>query len=239
MVERIHLRSAGKTTRNVFLVLVLGLPAVIALGCKEDPPAPAASRPVRPPFDGPINLKNIKPIKEQDVMAAASASASAEASASTNPPASAAASAEASKPGANGTAAAASTKAETPKKEPIKPATSASAAAPILSASAIAAPTTPQSPADLVAAQVDQIFLGQKTFSAKFKQEHTQKIAGVTKKSTGSFFFERPNKMSFRYDPPSQNRIVSDGQTMKVYIADVRPIGGKNGISWRLRLLDG
>ncbi len=77
-----------------------------------------------------------------------------------------------------------------------------------------------QSPADLVAAQVDGIFLGKNTFSAKFKQEHTQKIAGVTKKSTGVFFFERPNKMSFRYDPPSQNRIVSDGKTLKVYIAE-------------------
>jgi outer membrane lipoprotein carrier protein len=42
----------------------------------------------------------------------------------------------------------------------------------------------------------------------------------VTKKSTGMFFFERPNKMSFRYDAPSKNRIVSDGQTLKVYIGD-------------------
>jgi len=82
------------------------------------------------------------------------------------------------------------------------------------------APTSAPSPADLVAAQVDSVFLHKKTFSAKFKQEHTQKIAGVTKKSTGVFFFERPNKMSFRYDAPSKNRIVSDGTTLKVYIGD-------------------
>ena len=68
--------------------------------------------------------------------------------------------------------------------------------------------------------QIDGVFLEKKTFSAKFKQEHTQKIAGVTKKSTGVFYFERPNKMSFRYDAPSKNRVVSDGQTLKVYIGE-------------------
>ena len=31
---------------------------------------------------------------------------------------------------------------------------------------------------------------------------------------------ERPNKISFRYDPPNKNRIVSDGTTLKVYIAE-------------------
>jgi outer membrane lipoprotein carrier protein len=33
-------------------------------------------------------------------------------------------------------------------------------------------------------------------------------------------FIERPNKISFRYDAPNKNRIVSDGTTLKVYIAE-------------------
>lgn len=74
--------------------------------------------------------------------------------------------------------------------------------------------------ADETAAQVDAIFLGKKTFKARFKQEHTQKVSGVTKKSTGTVFVEKPNKLSFRYDPPNNNRIVSDGTSLKVYIAE-------------------
>ncbi|MDI1446337.1 outer membrane lipoprotein carrier protein LolA, partial [Polyangium sp. 6x1] len=101
------------------------------------------------------------------------------------------------------------------------PPATASAAAPPATASA-AAPTAAPAPgsADAVAVGIDQVFLDKKTFFAKFKQEHTQKVAGTTKKSTGVFYFERPNKISFRYDAPSKNRIVSDGTTLKVYIGE-------------------
>jgi len=74
--------------------------------------------------------------------------------------------------------------------------------------------------ADAVAAEIDKIFVSKKTFSAKFKQEYTQKISGNVKKSTGSVLVEKPNKISFRYDPPNKNRIVSDGSLLKVYVAD-------------------
>ena len=33
-------------------------------------------------------------------------------------------------------------------------------------------------------------------------------------------FIERPNKASFRYDAPNKNRIVSDGSTLKAYVAE-------------------
>ncbi|NUQ73748.1 MAG: outer membrane lipoprotein carrier protein LolA [Polyangiaceae bacterium] len=74
--------------------------------------------------------------------------------------------------------------------------------------------------ADEIAAQVDTIFLGQKTFKAAFKQEHTQKISGAVKKSSGTVFVEKPNKLSFRYAPPNNNRIVSDGTTLKVFVSE-------------------
>lgn len=88
--------------------------------------------------------------------------------------------------------------------------------------SSATAPIPPPAPgsADEIAAQVDAIFLGQKTYKAAFKQEHTQKISGAVKKSNGTVFVEKPNKLSFRYAPPNNNRIVSDGTTLKVYVAE-------------------
>lgn len=76
------------------------------------------------------------------------------------------------------------------------------------------------SPALAIARQIDAIFAAKKTFSAKFKQQFTLKVTGATKDSTGVVLVERPNKISFRYDPPSKQRIVSDGSTIKVYMGD-------------------
>ncbi len=76
------------------------------------------------------------------------------------------------------------------------------------------------SPAAALAKQIDAIYAGKKTFSAKFKQEYVLKVSNQTKASSGVVFIERPNKISFRYDAPNKNRIVSDGTTLKVYIAE-------------------
>ncbi|MFO0762844.1 MAG: outer membrane lipoprotein carrier protein LolA [Byssovorax sp.] len=83
-----------------------------------------------------------------------------------------------------------------------------------------AAPAVAGGPAQDLAKQVDAIFLGKKTYSAKFKQEYTLKVSGQVKNSSGVAFIERPNKISFRYDPPNKNRVVSDGTTLKVYVAE-------------------
>lgn len=190
-------------------VLVLALAA-----CQEDKPAPATN----------------------PTTAAASATASATASAAAAAPATAsaaapeAASAAAPAPAAASASAPAEAKSGKPDAGAPPPKKTASAAA---SASASAAAEPPPAPsaaapaaapapgsADAVAVRIDEIFVEKKTFSAKFKQEHTQKVSGTVKKSTGLFFFERPNKISFRYDLPSKNRIVSDGQTLEVYIGD-------------------
>lgn len=116
-----------------------------------------------------------------------------------------------------------------PAPEPPKP---VKTAAPVTSAAASAAPAPaplepppalpPPAPgsADEIASQIDTIFLGKKTFKARFKQEHTQKATGIVKKSAGTVYVEKPNKLSFRYDAPNNNRIVSDGTTLKVYIAE-------------------
>jgi outer membrane lipoprotein carrier protein len=77
------------------------------------------------------------------------------------------------------------------------------------------------SPALVVARQVDAIFGARKTFSARFKQTYTIfNFTGEPKTSSGTVMMERPNKISFRYDLPKKDRIVSDGVTIKVYMAD-------------------
>ena len=207
-------------------LFALSLPVfgLIFAGCKDDPPAPpTGDRPLSPaaqaakqPMVKPQKGFYVKPPADlAPAEAAPPTSAAPSASAMPEPPPSA------GTPDKKSAAPNASAKASN--KDAAKPGTSADATPPAPSASAVAAPAAPataKTAADLVAEQIDAIFLDKKTFSAKFKQEHTQKVAGVTKKSTGVFFFERPNKMSFRYDAPSKNRIVSDGQTLKVYIGD-------------------
>jgi outer membrane lipoprotein carrier protein len=76
------------------------------------------------------------------------------------------------------------------------------------------------SPALAIAQQIDAIFAAKKTFSARFKQQLTLHVTNGVETSSGTVVIERPSKISFRYDPPKKNRIVSDGTTLRVYIAD-------------------
>ena len=81
-------------------------------------------------------------------------------------------------------------------------------------------PTPAAGSADEVAANIDAVFKDNTRFKAKFLQKHKQKVAGVEREQKGTVFVERPNKISFRYDAPNKNRIVSDGATLKVYVAE-------------------
>jgi outer membrane lipoprotein carrier protein len=87
-------------------------------------------------------------------------------------------------------------------------------------AGATDAGAAPPSPALAIAQQVDAIFGAKKTFAARFKQQYTIKVTGAPKDSSGTVFIERPSKLSFRYDPPNKNRVVSDGTTIKIYMAE-------------------
>lgn len=74
--------------------------------------------------------------------------------------------------------------------------------------------------ADAVAAQIDALYAPLPRYKASFLQKYTQKVQGTEKESKGTVFVERKNKLSFRYDAPNLNRIVSDAITLKVYVAD-------------------
>lgn len=153
---------------------------------------------------------------------AAAASAAAPSSAVIPPPASASAATSAS-----ALPAAAASASAKPIADAGAPADAGSKTAKDAGAITDAGPTAPSdagavalSPAAALAKQIDAIYAGKKTFSAKFKQEYVLKVSNQTKRSSGVVFIERPNKISFRYDAPNKNRIVSDGTTLKVYIAE-------------------
>jgi outer membrane lipoprotein carrier protein len=105
--------------------------------------------------------------------------------------------------------------------KPPRPVLSARPDAGAADAGAVAASdagAAPVSPALAIARQVDAIFAAKKTFTARFTQQYTLQGQGIVKDSTGVIFIERPSKISFRYDPPNQQRIVSDGTTLKMYM---------------------
>ena len=102
----------------------------------------------------------------------------------------------------------------------VKPDAGAPDAGAVAASDAGAAPLVGPSPAMEIARKVDAIFAAKKTFTAHFNQQYTLSASGVPKDSSGVLFIERPSKISFRYDPPSKQRLVSDGVTIKVYMPD-------------------
>jgi outer membrane lipoprotein carrier protein len=68
--------------------------------------------------------------------------------------------------------------------------------------------------------RVQLFYEATKTFQARFDQTYTIKVQNVKKVSAGTVSFEKPGKLSFRYDKPNGNRVVSDGKFIKVYERD-------------------
>ncbi len=92
----------------------------------------------------------------------------------------------------------------------VPPATALVASAP--SVAEAAGPTAVE-----IGDRVQKFYDSTKTFRATFKQTYTIKVQNVQKVSSGKVVFEKPGKMSWQYDAPNGNRVVSDGTTIKVY----------------------
>jgi len=71
--------------------------------------------------------------------------------------------------------------------------------------------------AEDIAGRVQKFYDGTKTFRATFKQTYYIKVQNKKKESAGKVVFEKPGKMSFTYDEPSGNRVVSDGKIIRIY----------------------
>jgi outer membrane lipoprotein carrier protein len=86
-----------------------------------------------------------------------------------------------------------------------------------------AAPAKPAAPAaaaptaEEIGRRVQAFYDSTKTFKASFTQSYTIKVQNVKKESKGTVTFEKPGKMNWAYDAPNGNRVVSDGNTIRVY----------------------
>ena len=102
------------------------------------------------------------------------------------------------------------------------------AAAPLLVSDASAQPAPPapaqpqpasaQATADTVN-KVQAFYDSTTSFFSTFTQEFFVKSHNVRKESKGKVTFSKPGKMAWDYESPAGNRVVSDGQVLKVYEA--------------------
>ena len=84
------------------------------------------------------------------------------------------------------------------------------------------AQTAQPAPAAQTAAMVDKVqnFYDKTTsFQSAFTQEYFVKSHNLRKESKGDVIFEKPGKMDWQYANPAGNRVVSNGQLLKVYEA--------------------
>jgi outer membrane lipoprotein carrier protein len=72
---------------------------------------------------------------------------------------------------------------------------------------------------DQAVANVQNFYNQSTTFESDFQQQFTVKAYNQTKSSDGHVTFSKPGKMNWVYNTPAGNRVVSDGQTIKVYQA--------------------
>ena len=82
-----------------------------------------------------------------------------------------------------------------------------------------AAPAAPQSAAATkdVVDKVQAFYDKSTSFKADFTQEFTATLHNKKTSSTGTVVFQKPGKMSWRYNEPAGNRIVSNGSRIRVF----------------------
>jgi outer membrane lipoprotein carrier protein len=73
---------------------------------------------------------------------------------------------------------------------------------------------------DQAIACVQWVYDQSRTFQAGFQQQFVVKAYATQKSSSGQVFFEKPGKMLWKYDNPQNNRVVSDGNEIRVYEAN-------------------
>jgi outer membrane lipoprotein carrier protein len=73
--------------------------------------------------------------------------------------------------------------------------------------------------ADSAVAAVQSFYDKSQTFRSDFQQKFWVKAYNQEKSSRGRVTFAKPGKMDWVYDDPKNNRVVSDGNVIKVYEA--------------------
>jgi outer membrane lipoprotein carrier protein len=77
----------------------------------------------------------------------------------------------------------------------------------------------PQADTDATVAKVQAFYDTTTSFFSTFTQEFFVKSHNVKKESKGRVTFAKPGKMAWEYDDPAGNRVVSDGNVLKVFEA--------------------
>ena len=77
----------------------------------------------------------------------------------------------------------------------------------------------PLPPVDQAIGKVQQFYEKTTSFKAGFTQEFFVKAYNQRKTSRGKVTFAKPGKMEWIYDEPKDNKVVSDGATLRVYEA--------------------
>ena len=85
-------------------------------------------------------------------------------------------------------------------------------------ADASSAPT-PTPAVEQAVLSVQAFYDKSRTFRSDFQQKFWVKAYNQEKTSRGRVVFAKPGKMSWEYDEPKDNRVVSDGATIRVYEA--------------------
>jgi outer membrane lipoprotein carrier protein len=75
-------------------------------------------------------------------------------------------------------------------------------------------------PVDQAVSCVQWVYDQSRTFQAAFQQQFMVKAYNTQKSSSGQVYFEKPGKMLWKYDNPQNNRVVSDGNEIRVYEAN-------------------
>jgi len=94
--------------------------------------------------------------------------------------------------------------------------------APLCARSSQAQPTpsaAPSAKADQLVSSVQALYNSSSTFKSDFEQKFWVKAYNTEKSSRGRVTFAKPGKMDWVYDDPKDNRIVSDGNLIRVYEA--------------------
>jgi outer membrane lipoprotein carrier protein len=81
------------------------------------------------------------------------------------------------------------------------------------------AASTPAPPVADAVTKVQAFYDQSQTFKSDFHQKFWVKAYNTEKNSTGHVTFSKPGKMEWVYSDPKDNRVVSDGSTIKVYEA--------------------
>ena len=77
----------------------------------------------------------------------------------------------------------------------------------------------PQDQADALITRVQGFYDKTSSYACDFTQEFWVKAYNQKKSSKGKVIFAKPGKMHWAYDEPKDNRVVSDGTTLRVYEA--------------------